>query len=83
MEEAYEILLKKEKELARVKRELEALRVVVPLLRDEDDQVAEPDGAFVTQFALGLSRRLANVRNFTGRPEDSYDATQDSVGRGH
>lgn len=32
-----EVLAQKELELAKVKKELEALRIVVPLLRDEDD----------------------------------------------
>jgi len=36
-----EVLLKKELELARVKKELEALRIVAPLLRDEEDWVRE------------------------------------------
>jgi len=34
-----EVLSDKELELARVKKELEALRIVVPLLRDEEDWV--------------------------------------------
>jgi hypothetical protein len=36
-----ELLLQKELELAKAKKELEALRVVVPLLRDEEDWLRE------------------------------------------
>jgi len=51
MDKAHAILIQKERDLVRLKRELEALRMVAPLLRDEDDQVAELDGNFITQFA--------------------------------
>ena len=36
-----EVLLQKELELVKVKKELEALRIVAPLLRDEEDWVRE------------------------------------------
>ena len=83
MDKAHAILIQKERDLVRLKRELEALRMVAPLLRDEDDQVAELDGNFITQFARGLFRRLAKVRTLRDEREDLYDATQDFVGRRH
>jgi len=83
MDKAHAILIQKERDLVRLKRELEALRMVAPLLRDEDDQVAELDGNFITQFARGLFRRLAKVRTLRDEHEDLYDATQDFVGRRH
>jgi len=48
-----EVLLQKEFELAKVKKELEALRIVVPLLREEDDWVRET--AIPTLTATGQS----------------------------
>jgi hypothetical protein len=41
MKDARELLAEKELELARVKKDLEALRIVAPLLRDEEDCVRE------------------------------------------
>jgi len=38
MKSAYELLLQKELDLAKVKKEVEALRVVGPLLQDEEDR---------------------------------------------
>jgi hypothetical protein len=37
----YEVLSQKELELARVKKELKALRIVAPLLREEGDRISE------------------------------------------
>jgi hypothetical protein len=59
MENANKVLLGKKSELARVKRKVEALRIVAPLLWDEKDQWSEPTGATLTQFALALDRRLS------------------------
>jgi len=45
MKDVHEMLVQKEIELARVEKELEALRIVAPLLRDEEDwdsEAAEP-----------------------------------------
>ena len=41
MRNVQEVLLQKELELAKVKKELEALRIVAKLLRDEEDWVRE------------------------------------------
>ena len=41
MRDVQEVLLQKELELAKVKTELEALRIVAKLLRDEEDWVRE------------------------------------------
>ena len=41
MRDVQEVLLQKELELAKVKTELEALRMVAKLLRDEEDWVRE------------------------------------------
>jgi hypothetical protein len=63
MEAAHKILLEKEADLARVKREIEALRIVAPLLRDWEDamsEVAVPVEGGLTAFAFALARRLSN-----------------------
>lgn len=41
MKNVHEVLVQKEIELARVEKDLEALRIVAPLLRDEEDWVSE------------------------------------------
>jgi hypothetical protein len=40
MKELYAVLLQKERDLLRVRREIEALRFVIPLLSDDVGQVA-------------------------------------------
>ena len=63
MDDAHRILLKKESELARVKREIAALQIVAPLLRDWEDVMSEVAGPFqgaLAVFALALARRLSN-----------------------
>ncbi len=48
MKDAYEVLRQTELRLARVKREIEALLVVAPLLRDETDKAEDE----TTEFAI-------------------------------
>lgn len=42
MKNVYEVLRQKELELARLEKEVEALRVAAPLLSDDKDQISEP-----------------------------------------
>jgi len=42
MKNVYEVLRQKELELARLEKEVEALRVAAPLLSDDKDSLAEP-----------------------------------------
>ncbi|MGA2964563.1 MAG: hypothetical protein ABSD64_00010 [Terriglobales bacterium] len=41
MKNVYEVLRQKELEMARLEKEVEALRVAAPLLSDEKEQIAE------------------------------------------
>jgi hypothetical protein len=45
MKNVYEVLRQKELELARLEKEVEALRVVAPLLSDEGKEMAAAEGA--------------------------------------
>jgi hypothetical protein len=45
MKNVYEVLRQKELELARLEKEVEALRVVAPLLSDEGKEMAATEGA--------------------------------------
>lgn len=63
MKTVHEILAQRELELASAMRELEALRIVAPLLRDEEDRVGEPAEAVLTLFALALARRYPTGAN--------------------
>ena len=40
MRDVYQVLHEKELEVARVRQEIEALRIILPLLSDEDDVTA-------------------------------------------
>jgi len=42
MKNPFDVLRAKEKELVKVKREIEALRVALPLLREEEDTLRPP-----------------------------------------
>jgi hypothetical protein len=44
MKNVYEVLRQKELELARLEKEVEALRVAAPLLSDDKDSMAEASG---------------------------------------
>jgi hypothetical protein len=48
MKDAYEVLRLTELKLARVRKEIEALLFVAPLLKDEGDQIEDED----TEFAI-------------------------------
>lgn len=86
------MLAQKELELARVGKELESLRIVAPLLRDEEDRVGESAEAGPTLFALALARRYPTgatssknnrVRIHMTRPKillvDGTDDTRDAM----
>jgi len=45
MKNVHEVLLQKQIELARVKRDLDALRIVAPLLSDAEDRISEAAGS--------------------------------------
>jgi hypothetical protein len=49
MKNVYEVLRQKELELARLEKEVEALRVAAPLLSEEKEQVAEASKPALTQ----------------------------------
>lgn len=59
MKNIHEFLHQKESELAKVAKELDALRTVVPLLLDDEDQVEDP-GEQVLHLDLASDRRLSN-----------------------
>jgi hypothetical protein len=67
MKNVHQVLSQKEVDLARTKKELEALRMVALLLQDEEDRVDEPGEAALTLFASALARRISNA----WRPDDS------------
>ena len=59
MKNAYDVLAQKENSLARVKKELEALRIVAPLLHDHDDSsLQEFDAQTVGAIGLPPDRTL-------------------------
>ncbi len=49
MRDLYQLLLEKEQEITRVRQEIAALRSIIPLLVDDDDNPAEPLRAAVNQ----------------------------------
>jgi len=57
------MLAHKELELARVGQELESLRIVASLLRDEEDRVGESAEAVLTLVCFGACSSLSNGRN--------------------
>ena len=63
MKTIQEMLAERELELARVKKDLETLRIVAPLLRDEEDRVGEHAETVLTLFALALARRYPTGAN--------------------
>jgi hypothetical protein len=52
MKNPYEVLRMKEQELIRVKKEVEALRIVVKMLGDEED--AQPEGKVELRQAIPM-----------------------------
>jgi hypothetical protein len=49
MKDAYEVLRQTELKIVRVRREIAALLIVAPLLKDEDDKITEDEA---TEFAI-------------------------------
>ena len=61
MKDAYEVLRQKETDFARLRREIDALRVAIPLLLDPVDDVPnDRDGSEVTDTARGSD--IENMR---------------------
>jgi hypothetical protein len=59
MKNVYEVLRQKELELAKLEKEVEALRVAAPLLSDEKEPVAEiSDGKAALMGALPLQQPI-------------------------
>jgi hypothetical protein len=74
MRDVQEVLLQKELELAKVKTELEALRMVAKLLRDEEDWVREAAQATLTVNGQSLIEAEA-VRVKMQRSEANVEKT--------
>ena len=58
MKNVYEVLRQKELELARLEKEVEALRVAAPLLSDEKEPAAEAPRPTLTASAPQLPTRI-------------------------
>jgi hypothetical protein len=64
MKNAYDVLAQKENSLARVKKELEALRIVAPLLQDHvDSSLQELDAQTEGAIDLPADRTLEFPQN--------------------
>jgi hypothetical protein len=61
MKNVYEVLRQKELELARLEKEVEALRVAAPLLSDEKEQLAEVPKPSLTATAPQQPVRIPPV----------------------
>jgi hypothetical protein len=73
MKDAYEVLRLKENEMSRVEVEVEALRVVAPLLSD-DEEAAHDSGLTATRSTISSPTvQVPDAKNFNPQPDHSPD----------
>lgn len=60
MTDVYEILRSKENDIVRVRKEIQALKVVAPILLDSDDLQVYESNEVTTTLALGADAALEN-----------------------
>ena len=88
MKDAYELLQQKEAELARVRKEIESLNIVAPLLSDDrssDDPALTPDESPASSLSETISRlsdsAATNVDNLFSSSETSRSGLWGSLKR--
>ena len=79
MIEVHKLLRTKENELARVRKEIEALRTVAPLLSEPDEVADLQSGSDCHVSPVPLEASLAEENALQDEPPDSDDLLFDSI----
>lgn len=71
MKDAYEVLYLKEADLTRVRQEIESLKIVAPMLAEEDLTFFQPNGAPPEESKKGVEKVASQPAALTATGTDS------------